>query len=94
MNLIDVEILDKFCKKNIRAKKHIDSWRAIVEKADWKNTHDIKNTFQKADFIAKNKVIFNIRGNEFRLIVKVIFINGNIHIDWVGTHKEYDNLKL
>ncbi|MDD2863960.1 MAG: type II toxin-antitoxin system HigB family toxin [Methylococcales bacterium] len=51
---------------------------------------DIKNRYSSADFLAENRVIFDIKGNHYRLVVKVRYQGGIVVIEWVGTHAEYD----
>lgn len=69
-------------------------WETKVKKADWKNAHDVKNDFGDADPVGDNRIVFNIRGNKYRLIAVVIFRNQRVYIRWVGTHKEYDKIDI
>lgn len=69
-------------------------WETKVKKADWKNAHDVKNDFGDADPVGDNRIVFNIRGNKYRLIAVVIFRNHRVYIRWVGTHKEYDKIDI
>lgn len=72
----------------------LDAWRKEVECADWKRPQDIKNRYQQADFLANNKVIFNINGNHYRLVVVVQYQMGMVVVDWVGTHAEYSKKRF
>ncbi len=65
-------------------------WRREVEVAQWKTPQDIKNRYRSADFLANDKVIFNIKGNNYRLVVVVKYSMGMVVVEWVGTHAEYD----
>ena len=94
MRLINVLLLDKFKRKQAGSKVALDAWRKEVECADWKTPQDIKNRYQQADFLAKNKVIFNISGNHYRLVVVVQYQMGMVVVDWVGTHAEYSKKKF
>lgn len=87
------QILD-FCKKHNQAKSGMMSWIAEVRAANWKTPQDIKNRFVTASFLADNRVIFNIKGNSYRLVVQVRYVNGIVKIENVMTHPEYDKLRL
>ncbi len=90
MKVIGSDELSKFYKKHNQAKSALDSWYAEAERAVWKTPQDIKDRYGSADFLADNRVIFNIKGNHYRLVVKVRYQNGIVAIEWVGTHKEYN----
>ena len=65
---------------------------ASAEKAEWKNLSDIKVDFLSADYVGNQHYVFNIRGNNYRLVVVVKFTIGYLFIRWIGTHKEYDKI--
>ncbi|MCW8934995.1 MAG: type II toxin-antitoxin system HigB family toxin [Gammaproteobacteria bacterium] len=90
MKVIGSDKLSKFYKQHNQAKSALDSWYAEAERAVWKTPQDIKNRYGSADFLAGNRVIFNIKGNHYRLVVKVRYQNGIVAIEWVGTHAEYN----
>lgn len=90
MRVIGRDKLTKFSKKHNQAKPALDAWFAEAESANWQTPQDIKGRFNSADFLADNRVIFNIKGNHYRLVVKVRYRNGIVAIEWVGTHAEYD----
>lgn len=94
MKVRGVEELKKFSQKHNQAKGALDAWYQEVCLADWKTPQDIKNRFSSADFRPKNRVIFDIKGNSYRLVVHVIYINGTVIIEKVGTHAEYDKWSL
>mgnify|MGYP000232862242 CR=1 FL=1 len=70
----------------------LERWYDIVEKAEWKNLSDIKVDFLSADYVGNQHYVFNIRGNNYRLVVVVKFTIGYVFIRWVGTHKDYDKI--
>ncbi len=65
-----------------------------VKTASWKTTHDIKKRYSTASFLSNNRIIFNIKGNDYRLVVQVIYVNGIVNIEYIGTHAEYDKWRL
>ena len=80
----------RFSKKHNQAKTALDSWFAEAERAIWKTPQDIKDRYGSTDFLPENRAIFNIKGNHYRLVVKVRYQNGIVAIEWVGTHAEYN----
>lgn len=70
------------------------AWYAIAEEADWTSPADVKRDFASASFVANNRVIFNIKGNHYRLVVKFHYDRGFAYIRFVGTHEEYDKIDV
>lgn len=89
MQLLGLPKLDDFQRKHAGARGSLEAWRSEVEKATWRGSQDVKARYSNASFLADNRVIFNIKGNSFRLVVKVRYQNGIVLIEWVGTHAEY-----
>lgn len=84
--------LDKFKKRHANSRAAIDNWLETVKKAQWKSLIDVKNTFNTADYV-KNRVVFDLGGNNFRVIAVVEYIEGMLHVREVMTHAEYDRWK-
>lgn len=74
------------------AKIPLQEWFTEVRKANWKTPNDVKRTFGSASIIANNRVVFNIKGNEYRLVVAVDYKRQIIYIRFVGTHRQYDGI--
>jgi len=81
-------------KKHSRAKSPLSSWLQDAKDSEWKKPQDIRERDNSADFLSNNRVVFNIGGNNFRLVVIVRYQNGIVMIDKVGTHAEYDKWNL
>lgn len=94
MRIFDLPKLEDFKLKHADSRKALDAWRVEVAAASWQTTHDIKQRHRSADFLANDRVIFNIKGNTFRLVVKVRFSHGMVLIEWIGTHAEYSKMKF
>lgn len=94
MKLIGLEVIDEASRLHPTAKKPLSTWRALVEEAKWDNPHQLKAQFGKADTIGGKQVVFNIKGNDFRLLVKVDYQLQLVIIKKFGTHKEYDTWDL
>jgi mRNA interferase HigB len=82
----------KFWKSH--AQKPLSYWLLVAEEATWNGPQDIKARFSDASFLADNRVIFNIKGNSFRLVVEAFYDNGLLIVEWVGTHAEYDRRRF
>lgn len=94
MQLLGLFKLEDFKRKHADSRGPLDVWRVDVEKARWSGPQDVKNRYPTASFLTDNRVIFNIKGNSFRLVVKAKYQNGIVLVEWVGTHAEYDKKKF
>ena len=94
MNILGTDKLEKFYIKHTNSKSALVSWKLEAENAKWKTPQDIKNRYRSADFLAKNRIVFNIKGNNYRLVVKVRYQNNIVLIEFVGTHAEYNKKKF
>jgi mRNA interferase HigB len=92
MRVISRRPLREFATKHPPAKAPLDAWFAEARTADWSSFTDVKAAFGSADVVAGNRVIFNIGGNKYRLIVKVAYKSRTIFVRFVGTHAEYDKI--
>ena len=90
MKVLGRDKLISFSKKHTNVKAALDVWFDEVSNADWRGPQDIKNRYSSADFLSDNRVIFNIKGNHYRLVVKVRYQGGIVVVEWVGTHADYD----
>lgn len=94
MRIVGLPILEAFQARHANVRGALDAWRSEVERAEWKTPQDIKQRFRSADFLAGNRVIFNVKGNAYRLVVMVRYQSGLVVIEWVGTHADYDKKKF
>ena len=94
MQIFGLIKLDDFKQKHANARGPLDAWRKAVEGAKWIDSHDIKRSHATASFLRDNRVVFNIKGNSYRLMVKVKYSHGVILIEDVQTHAEYSKSKL
>lgn len=70
----------------------LKAWYREVKKAQWNNSNELKQKYRNASVLQKGRVVFNICGNKFRLIVGVNYSVKVVYIKWVGTHTEYDDI--
>jgi len=92
MRIISRRILREFWEKHPDTAVPLQTWFHDVEAAIWKSPADIKAIYRNASFVANNRVVFNIKGNHYRLVVIVIYQHGVVYIRFVGTHAEYDRI--
>lgn len=93
MRVISFRKLREYFDKDPKAKVGLQDWYKKATKSNWENFSELKNTFNSADSVGNGRFVFNIKGNNYRLIAIVRFKFKIVLIRWVGTHKNYDNLK-
>lgn len=92
MRIISRRMLREFGEANPGAKSALDSWFHEAKHADWRTPADIKEQYGSASIVGNNRVVFNIAGNKFRLIVRIDYEFGIIFIRFIGTHSDYDDI--
>lgn len=94
MNVISHSTLEAYYKTSGHsdAEVPLERWYNIARHAKWKNLNDMKQDFPSVDYVGNQHYVFNIHGNDYRLVVVVQFTPGRIFIRWVGTHAEYDKI--
>lgn len=92
MHIISKKTLTDYYTKHPQSKEALEDWYSKTRRSHWMNFADIKETFNSVDSIGNQHYVFNIKGNDFRLIVVIQFRHQHIFIRFVGTHAEYDKL--
>lgn len=92
MRIIARSTLRSFWAKHPNAEQPLKAWFDEASRTTWKSPSDIKSTYRNASIIANNRVVFNIKGNDYRLIVHVRYDINIVFIRFIGTHKEYDKV--
>lgn len=90
MRIIAVSTLRECWEQKPDAEHPLRAWHEIASAEVWQTPQDIKDKYSNASIVANNRVVFNIKGNDFRLIVKIHYNTGIVYIRFVGTHREYD----
>jgi mRNA interferase HigB len=90
VRLVGQDKLAAFCQRHPDASAWIATWRQEVLLSTWRSPVDVKARYNSASFLSGNTVIFNVKGNHYRLEVKVAYQTSTVVITWVGTHAEYD----
>lgn len=70
----------------------LKAWYREVKHAEWKSPNEVKQKYRNASVVGNQRIVFNICGNKFRLVVSVSYLAKIVFIKWVGTHSEYDNI--
>jgi|SRR5208283_4131892 len=96
VHLIKKQTIEEYVARNARSKSSFTVWLSAVKYSDWNEPVDILKTFASGDILGKssNRVVFNIGGNNYRMICKCSFGEKLVHlfICWIGTHSEYNEL--
>ena len=92
MRIISRRMLREFGEANSGAKPALDSWFHEAKHADWRTPADIKDQYGNASIVGNNRVVFNIAGNKFRLVVRIDYEFGIMFIRFIGTHSDYDDI--
>jgi len=92
MRVISKRTLQDFWDMHSDAMNPLAGWYAESIKASWQSPQDIKSQYKTASFLRDNRVVFNIGGNKYRLIVKINYPYGVVYIRFVGTHAQYDTI--
>jgi mRNA interferase HigB len=75
-------------------KAALDAWFDETKKAHWQNTGEVKRSYATASILSAERIVFNIKGNAYRLVVAVDFEKSIVWIKWLGTHKDYDRIDV
>lgn len=92
MRILAISQLRAFWTKHPQAEMALRAWYAEASRADWKSPADIKAAYCRASFLPNSRVVFNIKGNDYRLIVAAHYNRGMMFIRFVGTHAQYDRI--
>lgn len=92
MKVIAKKTLRDFWEDHADCEQQLKSWFQEASNAKWENPNDIKSEYPTASILADNRLVFNIKGNHYRLIVKVNYDYQMVWIRFIGTHVEYDKI--
>lgn len=92
MRIISKKTLREFWEKHKDSEQQLKSWFQETNSIEWKNPKQIKKEYPSASFLADNRIVFNIKGNKYRLIVKINYDHNILWVRFIGTHAEYDKI--
>lgn len=90
MRVIALKHIRDFCTRRPEAAPALKAWTQEARIASWKTPQDIRNRYASASFLKRNRVVFNLKGNDYRLVVAVAYRFEAVYIKFIGTHSEYD----
>lgn len=93
-NIIARKTLLEYCDEYSEAANALKEWYHELLNAEFKNFNELKRVYGNASLVGDERVVFNIMGNKFRLIVRIVFEYKTIQIKWFGTHREYDEIDV
>ncbi len=92
-NILKNKTLNEYAEKYPEASDSLKKWYYEFRNSDFKNSNELKEKYGNASILKDNRVVFNIHGNKYRLIVRINYTFKNVMIKWFGTHKEYDQIE-
>jgi mRNA interferase HigB len=90
VRIISRSRLREFCQTHADARNALDAWYSVASKAQWQNLNEIQDTYSNSAEAVGNFTVFNIRGNNYRLVVDVVYASQTIFIKNILTHADYD----
>ncbi len=92
LRVIAKKVLREFWEKHNDCEQQLKAWFQEASKAEWKNSNEIKTEYPSASIIGNDRIVFNIKGSSYRVIIKINFDYQMIWIRFIGTHPEYDKV--
>ena len=92
MVILSRRIVREYASTNSQSTEALNEWYLKTKAAEWSNLADIKNTFNSVDYVGNDNYVFNIKGNHYRLITRIIFPVRTVFVRFIGTHAEYDKI--
>ncbi len=92
MVILIKKTLSAFAEKHPLSAVPLNNWYNITKAADWNQLADIKKAFNTVDYVGNDRYVFNIKGNDFRLVAMIFFDKRTLFIRFIGTHSEYDKI--
>ena len=93
MRVIAKKAIVKYYEENNDAKTALEDWYDKTTNANWENFAQVRQTFNSADYVGNGRIVFNIKGNRYRLVAIVLFRPKLVYIRFIGTHSAYDQIK-
>lgn len=90
--IIAKRTIREFWEKHAEAEQYLKTWHDLVKSANWQRPADVKQTFANASILKEGRVVFNIKGNDYRLVARINFEKQWVFIRFIGTHTAYDRI--
>lgn len=92
MRIVTFRRIQEYSEQHPQSRTALEDWYHKTTKAEWKDLNDMRRTFNSVDYIGNSRFVFNIKGNDFRLVAIVIFASKKVYIRFIGTHSEYNQI--
>ncbi|QJW90389.1 type II toxin-antitoxin system HigB family toxin [Spirosoma taeanense] len=92
MVIVSKKAIHEYGVSKPQSTEALNEWYLKTKAADWSNLADVKNSFNSVDYVGNDNYVFNIKGNQYRLIARIIFPVRTVFIRFIGTHSEYDKI--
>ena len=92
MNVVALRTLRAFWTTHPEAEGPLTQWYRVARAARWDHPADVRRTFGSADFIADNRVVFDVGGSNYRVVARISYMHKQMLVKFVGTHREYDRI--
>jgi mRNA interferase HigB len=94
MRVIALKTLRLFWEQHPDAQQALQAWYRDAKHATWRTPADIRTVYRNASIVGHNRVVFNIRGNQYRLVVAINYAHGIVYIRFIGSHQDYDQIDV
>jgi mRNA interferase HigB len=94
MRIISRKMLREFWERHPDARQPIQAWYDDTRRAHWNSPADIKAVYRNASIVGNNRVVFNLKGNRYRVVIAIQYDYGIVFIRFVGTHEEYERIDV
>ncbi len=94
MRIVSRKKIIEFYSEHANSRTALEEWFHKVSKCEWESFNQLRLHFGTADYVGNNRVVFNIKGNDYRLIAIVIYVSQKVYIRWIGKHSDYDKLDV
>ena len=92
MVILIKKTLSDFALAHPSSSKALNIWYELAKKSNWGKLSDIKSVFNNVDYVGNDRYVFNVKGNDFRLVAMIFFDKRTLYIRFIGTHSEYDKI--
>lgn len=93
MHVVTYKRIKKFSEKHADAENSLHFWYHTIRSKIWNNINDLRQGFNTVDYVGSHRFVFNIKGNDYRLVAVISFYAKKVYIRFIGTHPEYDRVK-
>jgi mRNA interferase HigB len=93
MRIVTFKKIKEFSERHADSELPLNFWYHTVSKKNWNTVNDLRLDFNNVDYVGNHRFVFNIKGNDYRLVAIISFNAKKIYIRFIGTHSEYDNIK-